>query len=67
MSIAVLAAVRLRGTVRPMLIAGVLYLGYAATIRSYFALILAIALAAGRFAGHPRSRASPVRCWPSPC
>ncbi|WP_175778146.1 hypothetical protein [Burkholderia cenocepacia] len=49
MSIAVLAAVRLRGTVRPMLIAGALYLGYAATIRSYFALILAIALAAWAF------------------
>ncbi|MET3631996.1 hypothetical protein [Burkholderia sp. 572] len=46
MSIAVLAAARLRGTARPMLIAAALYLGYAATIRSYFALILAIALAA---------------------
>ncbi|WP_236872728.1 hypothetical protein [Burkholderia sp. NRF60-BP8] len=45
MSVAVLAAARLRGTARPMLIAAVLYLGYAATIRSYFALILTIALA----------------------
>lgn len=46
MSLAVLAAAHLRGTARPMLIAAALYLGYAATIRSYFALILAIALAA---------------------
>lgn len=49
MSIAVLAAACMRGTVTPMLIAATLYLGYAATIRSYFALILAIALAAWAF------------------
>ncbi|KWO47971.1 hypothetical protein WT97_07880 [Burkholderia sp. MSMB1459WGS] len=49
MSIAVLAVARLRGTARPMLVAAVLYLGYAATIRSYFALILAIAFAAWAF------------------
>ncbi|WP_241332069.1 hypothetical protein [Burkholderia cenocepacia] len=49
MSIAVLAVARLRGTARPMLIVAVLYLAYAATIRSYFALILAITLAAWVF------------------
>ncbi|KGB92655.1 hypothetical protein [Burkholderia cepacia] len=49
MSIVVLAAARRRGIVWPMMIAAVLYLGYAATIRSYFALILAIAFAAWAF------------------
>ena len=49
MSIAVLAVARVRGTARPMLIVAVLYLAYAATIRSYFALILAITLAAWVF------------------
>ncbi|WP_027782070.1 MULTISPECIES: hypothetical protein [Burkholderia] len=49
MSIALFAAARLRGTARPMLVAVLLYVGYAATIRSYFALILAIALAAWAF------------------
>ncbi|MDR8074110.1 hypothetical protein KPA96_00375 [Burkholderia cenocepacia] len=46
MSIAVLAVARVRGTTGTMLIAVLLYLGYAATIRGYFALIVAIALAA---------------------
>ncbi|KVL37875.1 hypothetical protein [Burkholderia sp. MSMB1835] len=49
MSIVVLAAARRRGILWPMMIAAVLYLGYAATIRSYFALILAIAFAAWAF------------------
>ncbi|KAG8150884.1 hypothetical protein BFF94_025565 [Burkholderia catarinensis] len=49
MALAVLAVARVRGTVWPMLIAVALYLGYAATIRSYFVLILAIALAAWVF------------------
>lgn len=49
MSIAVLAVARVRGTAGAMLIAVTLYLGYAATIRSYFALIVAIALAAWVF------------------
>ncbi|KAB0648475.1 hypothetical protein [Burkholderia territorii] len=49
MSIVVLAVARRRGTGWAMPIAAALYLGYAATIRSYFALILAIALAAWAF------------------